>query len=175
MMARHECSVCGFTYDENDEGTGWESLPKDWVCPVCGAGKSLFNRMEDDTSTATHDVRVAESDVQDTPLSKDAPVPKNTAAEPTLEFIHALARDGLQNTGHHGPMGAMGVPRQTLPQWDDIQILPAQLATKPLGEEVGIVTRTVIGPNARKPLLLEIPIFVSDMSFGALSEEAKTP
>jgi glutamate synthase domain-containing protein 2 len=31
----------------------------------------------------------------------------------------------------------------------------------------------VIGPNANKPLLLERPLFVSDMSFGALSEEAK--
>jgi len=32
----------------------------------------------------------------------------------------------------------------------------------------------VIGPNAQKPLVLEIPLFVSDMSFGALSLEAKT-
>ncbi len=31
----------------------------------------------------------------------------------------------------------------------------------------------VIGPNAAKPLHLDIPLFVSDMSFGALSEEAK--
>jgi len=31
----------------------------------------------------------------------------------------------------------------------------------------------VIGPNARKPLTLKIPLFVSDMSFGALSETAK--
>jgi glutamate synthase domain-containing protein 2/rubrerythrin len=71
-------------------------------------------------------------------------------------------------------MGAMGVPRPTLPQWDDIQILPAQLAAKPLGEDVEVGTELVIGPNARNPLRLEIPIFVSDMSFGALSEEAKT-
>ncbi|HPM84045.1 MAG TPA: glutamate synthase-related protein [Candidatus Anammoximicrobium sp.] len=68
----------------------------------------------------------------------------------------------------------MGVPRPTLPQWDDIQILPAQLARKPLAEDVAVGTELVVGPNARKPLRLEIPIFVSDMSFGALSEEAKT-
>ena len=48
-----------------------------------------------------------------------------------LELIHALARDGLEKTGHHGPMDAMGVPRPTLPQWDDIQLLTAQLATRP--------------------------------------------
>ena len=58
--------------------------------------------------------------------------------------------------------------------WDDIQILPAQLARKPLAEETVVGSELVIGPNAKKPLRLKIPIFVTDMSFGALSEEAKT-
>lgn len=106
--------------------------------------------------------------------SDELPVGRNTAEEPTVELIHALARDGLEKIGHHGPMAAMGVPRPTLPQWDDIQLLTAQLATKPLQEDVEVGTELVIGPNARKPLRLEIPLFVSDMSFGALSEEAKT-
>ena len=108
------------------------------------------------------------------PSSDGPPVGKNTAEEPTVELIHALARDGLEKVGHHGPMGAMGVPRPTLPQWDDIQMLTAQVATKPHLEDVDVGTDLVIGPNAEKPLRLEIPIFVSDMSFGALSEEAKT-
>ncbi len=67
----------------------------------------------------------------------------------------------------------MGVPRHELPDWNDIQILPAQFARKPLMEDVEVATQLVIGPNARKPLLLDIPLFVSDMSFGALSQEAK--
>lgn len=96
-----------------------------------------------------------------------------TPEEPTVELIHALARNGLEKTGHHGPLAAMGVPRPTLPQWDDIQILAAQLATKPLLEDTEVGTELVVGPNSRKPLRLKIPIFVSDMSFGALSEEAK--
>lgn len=106
--------------------------------------------------------------------SDEVPAGKNTPEEPTVELIHALARDGLEKVGHHGPMAAMGVPRTTLPQWDDIQILAAQLATKPLMEDEPVGTALTIGPNAKKPLQLEIPIFVSDMSFGALSEEAKT-
>ncbi len=100
--------------------------------------------------------------------------PAPTAEEPTLEYIHNLARDGLSKTGHHGEMGAMGVPRVALPQWDDIQILAAQLATKPLMDDAAVGTDLVIGPNAKKPLHLNIPLFVSDMSYGALSEEAKT-
>ena len=71
-------------------------------------------------------------------------------------------------------MGAMGVPRNELPDWNDIQIMVAQLHRKPLMEDILVGTNLVIGPNVRKPLELKIPLFVSDMSFGALSEEAKT-
>jgi glutamate synthase domain-containing protein 2 len=97
----------------------------------------------------------------------------STKEEPTLAYIKSLAKDGLSKTGHHGEMGAMGVPIPELPQWKDIQILAAQMATKPLMEDVSVNSELIIGPNAKKPLKLDIPLFVSDMSFGALSEEAK--
>jgi glutamate synthase domain-containing protein 2 len=84
-----------------------------------------------------------------------------------------LAKDGLSKVGHHGPMTSMGVPGYTLPKWDDIQLMVAQLARKPLMEDQAVSTELVIGPKADKPLKLDIPLFVSDMSFGALSEEAK--
>ena len=96
-----------------------------------------------------------------------------TPEEPTVAFIHQLAKEGLKNVGHHGPMTSMGVPRFLLPQWDDIQIMTAQMASKPLMEDCDVGSELVIGPNAKKPLTLKIPLFVSDMSFGALSEEAK--
>jgi len=102
------------------------------------------------------------------------PEAKATPEEPTVAFIHELARDGLKKFGHHGPMTSMGVPRKDLPHWDDIQIMAAQMATKPLFEEQSVGTELIIGPEAAKPLSLKIPLFVSDMSFGALSEEAKT-
>ncbi len=103
-----------------------------------------------------------------------SPAAKATIEEPTVEFIHQLARDGLSKLGHHGPMTSMGVPRHLLPHWDDLQIMTAQMATKPLLEDQAVSTELIIGPEARKPLKLKIPLFVSDMSFGALSEEAKT-
>ncbi len=102
-----------------------------------------------------------------------APEPRATPEEPTVAFIHELARDGLTKLGHHGPMTSMGVPRRDLPHWDDLQIMAAQMATKPLLDDVPVGTDLVIGPEAAKPLRLDIPLFVSDMSFGALSEEAK--
>ncbi len=54
-MAKYECIVCGYIYDpelgnhEGDiaPGTPFEDLPDDWVCPVCGAGKSEFQKIEE--------------------------------------------------------------------------------------------------------------------------------
>jgi glutamate synthase domain-containing protein 2 len=93
--------------------------------------------------------------------------------EPHFQYIQHLAEHGLSKVGHHGRVSAMGVPRDELPKWDDIQILTAQLHQVPLLDDADVGTQVVIGPNAGKPLALEIPLFVSDMSFGALSEEAK--
>jgi glutamate synthase domain-containing protein 2 len=93
--------------------------------------------------------------------------------EPYTRYIGELAKNGLKNIGHHGFSEAMGVDRNTLPKWEDIQFLPAQLASRPLLDENEVEAKVLIGPNARKPLQLDIPVFVSDMSFGALSREAK--
>ena len=46
-MARYECTVCGYIHDDAKEGA-WDSLPDDWKCPVCGAGKSQFKRIEEE-------------------------------------------------------------------------------------------------------------------------------
>ncbi len=99
--------------------------------------------------------------------------PTGTADEPHVKFIRKLADEGLSRVGHHGPAAAMGVPRDSLPKWDDLQFVVGQLHKLPLLDDEDVATDLVIGPNAERPLRLDIPLFVSDMSFGALSEEAK--
>ena len=50
-MKKYVCSVCGFVYDEEKglpdqgiaPGTKWEDLPDDFVCPMCGVGKDMFD------------------------------------------------------------------------------------------------------------------------------------
>ncbi len=96
----------------------------------------------------------------------------STVVEPHVNYIHALAKDGL-SAEQHGPIDAMGVPAAALPKWDDIQIITAQLHKKPLMEDSYVETQCIIGKNAKKPLVISMPLFVSDMSFGALSEQAK--
>jgi len=89
----------------------------------------------------------------------DLPEAKATLEEPTVEFIHQLAREGLSKLGHHGQMTSMGVPRHELPHWDNLQIMAAQMATKPLLENAEVGTELIIGPGAKKPLILKIPMW----------------
>lgn len=100
--------------------------------------------------------------------------PHVSPEEPLVAEIHELARHGLTRVGHHGPVAAMGVDRNQLPRWDDLQFVTAQLDRFPLLDDEVVDTSVVIGPRASKPLHLAIPMFVSDMSFGAISQEAKT-
>jgi len=99
--------------------------------------------------------------------------PHGAPEEDRNQYIQQLARDGAKGTGAHGAVSAMGVPRSELPRWDDIQILTAQLYKPPLADVVEVATQVVIGAKAARPLTLAIPLLVSDMSFGALSAEAK--
>jgi glutamate synthase domain-containing protein 2/CDGSH-type Zn-finger protein len=139
--------------------------------PFCDGSHAQFTAVQvGTTGSATAE---APPDVEPPADPGAAPVARPTPEEPTVAFIHALAKDGLTKFGHHGPMTSMGVPRKDLPHWDDIQIMAAQMATKPLLDDVAVGTELVIGPDADRPLRLDIPLFVSDMSFGALSEEAK--
>ena len=52
-MDKWECTVCGYVYDpavgdteaDVSPGTAFEELPDDWVCPVCGAQKDMFEKL----------------------------------------------------------------------------------------------------------------------------------
>ena len=53
-MAKYKCSVCGYVYDPDlgdpdggiKPGTPFEAIPDDWTCPVCGASKDQFEKIE---------------------------------------------------------------------------------------------------------------------------------
>ena len=70
-------------------------------------------------------------------------------------------------------IAAMGTEKK-MPGWEDILILGAQLNPMPLDEHAPVETKTVIGKKAKKPMVLEHPVYISHMSFGALSKETKT-
>jgi rubredoxin len=53
-MAKYKCAVCGWVYDPEvgdpdggiEPGTPFEQIPDDWQCPMCGASKSDFEKIE---------------------------------------------------------------------------------------------------------------------------------
>ena len=62
-----------------------------------------------------------------------------------------------------------------IPHWDDLTFLPGTLTRFVIeGYREKCETKTVIGPRAKRPINLDIPIYITGMSFGALSYEAKT-
>lgn len=61
-----------------------------------------------------------------------------------------------------------------IPSWDDLTFLPGTLTRFVIeGYREKCETRTVIGPRAKRPIMLDIPVYITGMSFGALSYEAK--
>ena len=83
-----------------------------------------------------------------------------------MEEIHEMAVTGKSISG------AMGT-QMPLPSWDDILIKGAQLNTQPLNDHDPVDTRTIIGKHAKQPMVLENPVYISHMSFGALSKGIK--
>ncbi|MCR4658482.1 MAG: alpha-hydroxy-acid oxidizing protein [Lachnospiraceae bacterium] len=161
-MAIYKCSVCGAIFDEEKEGKKLEELD---CCPVCKQPVSKFEKIEDKA------VPPAEASAYGTNAS-----PKDLAYDPKysrsdksiryMEEIHEMAKSGKK------PDSAMGT-LSNMPSWDDILFLGAQLSRSPLDDGAVVDTKTVIGKNAAKPMVLESPVYISHMSFGALSKEIK--
>ncbi len=160
-MKRFVCSVCGYVY----EG---ESAPEE--CPVCHQPQEKFKEetMEDSVSTLDLVSGKAEEqeDVSSMELSYDKKFYRNDDSCRYMEEIHQMAVTGKTISG------AMGT-KMAMPSWDDILLLGAQLNPPPLDEDEPVSTMTVIGKHAKKPMILDSPVYVSHMSFGALSKEIK--
>ena len=157
-----ECLVCNWIYDESKgdpdggiaPGTKFEDIPDSWRCPVCGVTKDQFKkivRKEGGGSSYFGDLERSSDEI-----------------EPEMAAIFQKSVTGKSE------ISAMRTPKQKN-LFENILFNPGQLARKPLREdEVEVNFKTIIGPNARKPLEINLPYFVSHMSFGALSKEAKT-
>ncbi len=162
--AVYECKLCSNLYEEDREGVPWNDLPDDWVCPVCGAPKDLYSPVQSAADAAEASTAGADSGVPADYLSEW----KRPADdfETRMADIHLMAETG---NSIYEPM------RTRLPvfSWDEILIKGAQLSRLPLNKSQPVSTRTVIGPGAAVPMVLDTPLIVSHMSFGALSREAK--
>lgn len=161
---RFECNLCSHVYDEAVEAIAWEDLPDDWQCPVCGSSKRQFSEKGGEKREPIPVVDGGEK-VPLVDYLSEWRRPRDEL-ETHMVSIHHMAETGDSISE---PMRS----RQTVIAWDDILVCGAQLSRFPLNEYVPVDTRTVIGPGAKTPLVIETPIYISHMSFGALSREAK--
>ena len=42
---QYRCNLCGYIYDDSKEKVKFEDLPENWKCPLCGAPKSQFTKI----------------------------------------------------------------------------------------------------------------------------------
>jgi len=157
-MAVYVCSVCGYTYDEEKEGIPFSELK---ACPVCGAPPVAFTKQPE----ASKPVQESAADAENV-LDYDKRYARADKTCRYMDEIHEMAVTGRTISA------AMGT-KMAMPNWDDILILGAQLSPMPLDEHAEVRTETVIGKAAAKPLVIGNPVYISHMSFGALSKEAK--
>ncbi len=154
-MAIYKCAVCGAIYDEEKEGAPISSLT---CCPVCRQPISKMLPVEDSAAPAP------QSFAGD--LTYDSATARHDPSCRYMAEIHEMAVSG-KSIG-----GSMGT-KMPMPNWDDILLLGAQLNPPPLNDGDPVDTTTVIGKHAKKPMVLDSPIYISHMSFGALSREIK--
>lgn len=164
-MAIYKCLICNHLYDEEKEGKLFKDLPDSWTCPTCRAPKSMFRLVEDGkvTTKTEEKQKVTENKLEDYLKSYKR---ESDDKEALMQDVHEMATSGKTIIS---PMG----PKKAIVSWDDILILGAQLASLPLEKDEDVCLKTIIGKHAKKPLEIESPVFISHMSFGALSKEAK--
>ncbi|HGS8965189.1 TPA: glutamate synthase-related protein [Clostridioides difficile] len=173
-MSIYKCSVCGYIYDESKNDKTWDELSEDWEYPVCTKGRSYFGKIS--TVYYEEDEKIAEDIVENE--SK-----LNTEKEGDLNYLSTYLRRDDEVEKHMDIIHEMAVTgksiiepmRTKLPviSWDDILIMGAQLNPLPLNEHDEVNTTTIIGKKAKKPMIIENPVYISHMSFGALSKELK--
>ena len=155
-MAMYKCRVCGFIYDEEKQGKPVSELTE---CPVCRQPVSNLQPV----APAAGDVPVKRWTGD---LAYDPETARSDSQARYMAEIHEMAVTG-KSIG-----GAMGT-RMPMPNWDDVLLLGAQLNPAPLNDGDPVDTTTIIGKRARKPMVLNSPVYISHMSFGALSREIK--
>lgn len=164
-MAKYKCSVCGYIYDEEEAGKAVAELE---CCPVCKQPIEKFELIDEgmQKEVSQKEKEVGQEVGENQKLQYDSTYVRHDVSCRYMEEIHEMAVTGKSISG------AMGT-QLSMPSWDDILLLGAQLNPPPLEEEEPVDLTTVIGKEAKRPMILKGPVYISHMSFGALSKEIK--
>lgn len=142
-------------YEDAMEGTPFHDLSDDWQCPICNARKTAFRKINADGSFD--------------PLTDVWTALPGTSERLMQSVVGEIQMMAYSGTMDHDSMDTLFPVKG----FDRILLLGAQLSRFPLDADAGINIRTVIGKNAKKPMIIETPVYISHMSFGSISKNAK--
>ncbi len=134
-----------------------------YICSICNY---KFDESEEGKSFGEIDVCPMCKQPKSNLLAQKEDPPEQPTNERYVNEIHEMAISGASL---HAAMST----KLKMPHWDDVLLLGAQLNPPPLLDNDEVNTVTVIGKNAKKPMILQSPVYISHMSFGALSKEVK--
>jgi glutamate synthase domain-containing protein 2 len=152
-QATFRCSIC----QHETDGPNPPSR-----CPVCAASSDKF-------------IAIVKEGNNPEPVENTPPLNEYLGqwsreeyeSEEKFSIIQKISKTGVSEIS---PMGT----RKSFPGLETILFRGSQFSRFPLDENQQVATTTILGTEAKQPLVLDIPYFVSHMSFGALSKEAKT-
>ncbi|MBP2029104.1 glutamate synthase domain-containing protein 2/rubredoxin [Methanohalophilus levihalophilus] len=188
-MTRYRCDVCQtFEYDDTrgnsltdiKPGTSPEDFPEEWECPICKAKRSHLKPVIEKEETI---IEPTEAMLYDAKEGKKLSVMLTVSKKELGGYLGEWRRETDALETHMGDIHLISVTGESLYEpmrtklpilsWDEILVKGAQLAKMPLNPDEEVSVKTVIGPKAKYPLVIETPVFITHMSFGALSKEVK--
>jgi len=186
-MTKYRCDVCNvFEYDESrgDSRTDIKpkTSPKDfseaWKCPICKSDKSHLKPIKDEVKT-----KPIEEIITCPHCGKQSKVTILSEKVDLGGYLSEWGRESDIIETHMTDIHRISITGESIIEpmrttkyvisWDDILVKGAQLAKIPLNKDERVNTQTIIGPKAKQPLVIETPIYITHMSFGALSRDVK--
>ncbi len=184
---RYRCDVCNvFEYDDTrgssttgiKPGTKPEDFPEGWECPICKSDKTHLKLIVAEIKT-----KEIEETITCPHCGVKSKITISTAKKDLGGYLSEWSRDSDELEVYMKDIHRISITGESIIEpmrttlnvisWDDILIKGAQLYKIPLNKDEEVNTRTIIGQKAEQPLIIETPIYVTHMSFGALSKEIK--
>ena len=151
---KYICSVCGYNYDESSQAVSFSDLPNEWVCPLCGAPKALFNVKEEEKTQV--EFKAIDEDLTELSIGQLAALCSNLARGCRKQYKEeeALLFDKLADyfTASVKPIDDVTVEKLAAKLSEDIDLYPSVRATVDSQKDRGAARVCVWGDKVTRIL-----------------------
>ena len=151
---KYICSVCGYIYDESSQAVSFSDLPNEWVCPLCGAPKALFNVKEEEKTQV--EFKAIDEDLTELSIGQLAALCSNLARGCRKQYKEeeALLFDKLADyfTASVKPIDDVTVEKLAAKLSEDIDLYPSVRATVDSQKDRGAARVCVWGDKVTRIL-----------------------